>query len=417
MTTLTTAVVLALAASAAEAQPASKLDATTFVVLGEGLAAGMANFGLSQTIQAQSFPAQVAQQMQTAFPQPLVQGPGIGIVLGYPSLPVRVPTYPQTRVRIFPAQTNPNDEHPTLFVFNLAVPGMTVTDSIQRRPSLPLIQKDGQQTTLNLILGFPALILSKQVPLWTQLEYGEAMFPTLALVELGYYEALEAAVYQDPTRLPDPASFGTAYGAIVQGLRSLQAQVVVCTIPDPMDTAFFTSPEAAAHLLRVPVSTLISAYNLKTDDLLTRNALYAIGNQAIRKQPQPLAAGSVMSASLASQISGRLNALNAQINAIAGRSGAVVYDLHALFHRVRVAGIAAGGRILTADYLGGFYTLDGIYPGTTGHALLANEVLALLNSTYGGSFPVVDVNTVMSHDPVVQYRAAGSGAGVERGRN
>src|ERR1051326_2887459 len=182
MTTLTTAVVLALAASAAEAQPASKLDATTFVVLGEGLAAGMANFGLSQTIQAQSFPAQVAQQMQTAFPQPLVQGPGIGIVLGYPSLPVRVPTYPQTRVRIFPAQTNPNDEHPTLFVFNLAVPGMTVTDSIQRRPSLPLIQKDGQQTTLNMILGFPALILSKQVPLWTQLEYGEAMFPTLALV-------------------------------------------------------------------------------------------------------------------------------------------------------------------------------------------------------------------------------------------
>jgi len=297
------------------------------------------------------------------------------------------------------------------------VPGMTVTDSVQRRPSLPLIQNDAQQTTLNLILGFPALILSKPVPLWTQLEYAEEMFPTLALVELGYYEALGAAVYEDPTRLPDPASFGASYEAIVQGLRSLQAQVVVSTIPDPMDTAYFTSPAAAAHLMRVPLTTLISAYNLKVDDLLTRNALYAIGNQMIRKQPQPLPAGSVMSARLASQISGRVAALNAQINTIAGRSGAVVYDLRALFHRIRTAGIAAGGRTLTADYLGGFYSLDGFYPGTAGHALIANEVLALLNSTYGASFPAVDVNAVMSNDPVVEYRAAGSVAGAERGRN
>src|SRR5690349_1197096 len=90
MTILARAVVLALAAGAAGTQAASKLDTTTFVVLGEGLAAGMANFGLSQSVQANSFPAQVARQMQTAFPQPLIQGPGIGIVLGYPNLPVRI---------------------------------------------------------------------------------------------------------------------------------------------------------------------------------------------------------------------------------------------------------------------------------------------------------------------------------------
>lgn len=60
--------------------------------------------------------------------------------------------------------------------------------------------------------------------------------------------------------------------------------------------------------------------------------------------------------------------------------------------------------------------LDGIYPGTTGHAFIANEVLALLNSTYGTSFPAVDVTAVMRRDPVVQYRAAGSSAETQRGR-
>src|SRR5207249_10422151 len=158
-----------------------KLDVTTFVVLGEGLAAGMADFSLRDVYQDKSFPAQMARQMKTIFPQPLIQSPGIGNVPGFPSLPVRVPTTLQTTVRTpFP---------PYLFVFNLSVPGFRVADSINRRPSPPLVQdRDAVQTSTNLILGFPALILGKGKPLWTQLEYARQMNPTIALVELGYYD-------------------------------------------------------------------------------------------------------------------------------------------------------------------------------------------------------------------------------------
>ena len=46
----------------AQAQTAA-LDTTTFLVMGEGLAAGMANFGLSSVVQNQSFPARIARQM------------------------------------------------------------------------------------------------------------------------------------------------------------------------------------------------------------------------------------------------------------------------------------------------------------------------------------------------------------------
>src|SRR5436189_4283335 len=44
-----------------------RLDTTSFVVMGEGLAAGMADFGLAATVQQYSFPSQVALQMQTGF--------------------------------------------------------------------------------------------------------------------------------------------------------------------------------------------------------------------------------------------------------------------------------------------------------------------------------------------------------------
>jgi hypothetical protein len=65
-----------------------------------------------------------------------------------------------------------------------------------------------------------------------------------------------------------------------------------------------------------------------------------------------------------------------------------------------------GSRRLTADYLGGFYSLDGVHPGATGHAVIANEILELLNRTYGRSFPPIDLQAVLPADPVAQYRRA-----------
>ena len=127
----------------------------------------------------------MAQQMNTAFPQPLIQGSGIGNAPGFPAMPVRAPGPGQGAVR--------KDFPPTLFIFNLSVPGFRVEDAVGRRPGAPVIQQyDMQQTVTNLILGYPSLILHNK-PLWTQLEYAKQMNPTFALVELGYYDVLEAA--------------------------------------------------------------------------------------------------------------------------------------------------------------------------------------------------------------------------------
>jgi len=135
----------------------AKFDPTNFIVMGEGLGAGMADYSLKDVYQLKSFPAQMATQMNTHFPQALFQGTGIGNAPGFPAMPVRVPGPGQNSVR--------SDFPPQLFVFNLSVPGYRVEDALNRRPSSPIVRYDDMvQTTANLILGYPALIL-KDKPL------------------------------------------------------------------------------------------------------------------------------------------------------------------------------------------------------------------------------------------------------------
>jgi hypothetical protein len=390
----------------------ARLDTTTFVVMGEGLAAGMANYGLSSVVQSQSFPAQMAAQMHTAFPQPLIQPPGIGDVIGYPSQDVRYPTYPQGAVRMF-YQPNPaNAPAPPIFVLNLSVPSFTLADSTATRPVAPVIQTDMKQTVTNLVLGFPQLFFNPPVTVWSQFEYAKAMFPTMAMVELGYYEALSAAVDGNPAEMPDPNTFGASYQTIVKGLRDLQAQVIVTTIPNPIDTAYFNSPVAAGSILAATPSLLTSAYPITAQDYVTRNGLVTIANQFASHSVSPLPAGSVLPAATAAQITANVNALNAQIVNVAKSTGAVVYDLNAFLHGVKTSGatISVAGttgttsQTLDGNYLGGFYSLDGVYPGPTGHALIANDILAFLNKTYSKSFSPVNVSTVAAADTTIQVQ-------------
>jgi hypothetical protein len=377
---------------ALQAQQTGTLDTTTFVVIGEGLAAGMADFALRDVYQKNSFPALMAQKFGTAFPQPLIQPPGIGSVPGFAELPVAAPGPWQTSVRTpFP---------PPIFVFNLAVPGHRLTDALSLRPTPPLIQQsNAKQTITNLLLGYPAMILGTDNPLWSQVEYAVAMNPTLVLVELGYTEVLEAAVKGDSSLMPDQATFRSNYAKVLSALQPTFATVITTTIPDPFDTAYFSTAAAAADLAYIPASTIVSRYGLKDGDLLSPHALFAIGAEAAKLEPEW-----VVSAAKAAEIRNRVRGLNTEIAAASQQAGAILYDLNGLFARIRASGVNAGNLKLTGNYLGGIYSLSGSYPGWTGHALIANEILALVNQKFGTSFATVDVNNVAPTDPAVRFR-------------
>jgi len=145
----------------------TKLDTTQFVVVGEGLAAGMADFALRDVYQEKSFGAQMALQMKTLFPQPLIEGPGIGMCPDTTQLPIHLPA---------PCRAQCALPFPPYLSFLTCPSPAEAADSMTRRPSPPLLQqRDPQQTVINMILGYPALIVGKDKPLWTQVEYAVQM--------------------------------------------------------------------------------------------------------------------------------------------------------------------------------------------------------------------------------------------------
>ena len=377
-----------------------QLSTTNFVVLGEGLGAGMADFSLRDVYQAQSFPAQVALQLKTAFPQPLIEPPGLGGgAPGFPNVEVSLPNRGTSSAReIFP---------PQLFVFNLSVPALKLADSMGRRPVRPMVQKnDIQQTMINMILGYPAITLQSSVPLWSQAEYAVAMNPTLVLVELGYYDVLEAAVKGDVSLLPDAATFQTNYAKLLSTVAVSRPTIIATTVPNPIDTAYFTTLPNATRLLGAAPADLMNLYGLKSDDLITVPGMIAIGSQLTTGTPGTLPAGSIVSGAVATQVTSRVAALNTAINAAATASNALVYDLGGFFAKIKAQGVTVGTQQLTADYLGGFYSLDGYYPGTTAHSLIANEILTLLNSKFSTSYALVNVVAQSANDPALRFRPA-----------
>jgi len=329
----------------------SPFDPSRFLVLGEGLASGMTNFSLIESDQRESFGAQMARQMHVAFVQPLLQAPGLGDAPGFPRLPVRLPFDHQTTVL--------SEFPPTAPFANLSVPGLTVAESVSRRPASPLIHADdARQTAINFILGSPAAP-ERQSAARTQLECAIDRAPSLAIIALGFAEALEAATAGRPDALPDDATFRAQYTQLVSGLRATGSQVIVCTIPDPMDTAHFSTSVAAARVVKMPAALLENEYNLDRGGRATVNGLMEIGYRRMSGKPSPLPPGSVLRGAIAAEITNRIEQLNHIIRAVAAEQGAIVHDLCAFFRTLNRAGIAVGSRTLTSDFLGGFYSLNG----------------------------------------------------------
>jgi len=135
----------------------AKFDPTNFIVLGEGLGAGMADYSLKDIYQLKFLPGANGSADEHAFPPGAVSG-------NRHWQRTRISRYAGARTR--PGQDSVRaDFPPQLFVFNLSVPGFRVEDSLQRRPSAPIVRTDDMtQTATNLIPGVPGADPEGQAP-------------------------------------------------------------------------------------------------------------------------------------------------------------------------------------------------------------------------------------------------------------
>lgn len=92
-------------------------------------------------------------------------------------------------------------------------------------------------------------------------------------------------------------------------------------------------------------------------------------------------------------VTNRTNELNAVIVASAQRKGLAVFDANAYFTTVARFGVVTNGVNNTAAFVSGnLFSLDGVHPTPRGYALVANEMIKVINSTYGAKVPTVNPN-------------------------
>ncbi len=68
-----------------------------------------------------------------------------------------------------------------------------------------------------------------------------------------------------------------------------------------------------------------------------------------------------------------------------------LFDVNTFFNEVATNGFQAGSAFMTADFVtGGTFSLDGIHPSPRGNAVIANQMIALINAKYGANLPEVN---------------------------
>jgi phospholipase/lecithinase/hemolysin len=364
----------------AKAEPA---DLSRLVVVGDSLSAGHQNSCLLGSQQVKSFANLVAERAGVDLRLPLVGAPGA------PPCLFLVDPGPPPVVDQVSGDLGARFD-PTLRTFNLSIPGARVGDALDPDPD--------DKFHINFGLPFEALhglvLQGYDGPAKSQVDLAVELEPTALLVWLGANDVLWAAVGGDPAHLTREKSFRARYEDMMVRLAATGAAMVVANIPDATTIPFLTPAESVEAITGVP----IAFFGLAPGDYVTPLAWVFISAQL------PLPDNVVVDATELAEIQAAIDTFNGIIAEQAALHGAVLVDMNAVLRFIKTYGLAVGGRRLTTDFLGGIFTLDGIHPTNTGHAVIANEFIRVLNDGFDAGidpFSIGEIAQIVHDDPLV----------------
>jgi hypothetical protein len=376
---------LAVAAICLPAPAQQRADLSRLVVVGDSLAAGYLNGSLHGEQQPHGFASLIAGQKRVALPLPLIAAPGVPNVLELINpgpLPVVAPAPGVSLGRVdLSVQT-----------MNLAVPGQSVQDALTKRPNFPI------DTLTDLVLGLPGLLSGTSR---SQVEWAESLAPTTVLVWIGNNDALLPAVVGDPTFLTPLPAFETSFTEVMDRLAATGATLVVANIPDIGTIPYFIPAEKIATLAGAPLAAIGPILGITSGDFVTLDSLPL--TLAILSNPAlgPLPGSSVLTGAEMAQVRAAVDGYNAIIAKQAKAHGAALVDVHGLTDEIRDRGYVVRGQLLNSSFLGGIFSLDGIHPTFTGHAIIANEFIHALNTQFAAGIPPLSIEQVADSDPLV----------------
>jgi lysophospholipase L1-like esterase len=388
----------------APAGNAQKLNLSRLVVVGDSLAAGVENDSLEASQQIHSFASVIAQQAGTGLVLPWVPYPGAPntLELVSPVFPPQIKPVPGTL--LFPRLD------PFAVVTDLAVPLQTTADALNRVPDSKINTTDETQAATDLVLGFPCPVLFP-CPGKSQAEWAVALKPTTLIVEIGSNDILGALTSGEAsTVLSDPSAFVNTfagnYTALLTALSATKATLIVTTIPDVTEAAYFIPISEIAKDTSLSVVAIDALLGTGPSDLVTLNALPTV--EAILSDPSsgplPATCGGapcVVTAAEAAGVRAIIQEMNLAIAADAATFGAAVVDVFPLFDSLYNNGYIIGSHTLTTGFLGGIFSLDGLHPTNTGYAIMANQYIATMNAVFHTHIEPANVEQVAACDPLV----------------
>jgi hypothetical protein len=377
----------------ADKQPA---DLSRLVVVGDSLAAGYQDFSLFDGTaapvnggQQHGFANLIAAQAGVDLHLPLISYPGIPPALQIDSHGV------VTRAAGIGSRMNPGVQ-----TFNLSVPGFLLADALGRAVdplnttnpidamALSVVAEPG---TCGVTPALNGTLIVSEVNCALQLH------PTTVLVSIGNNDALQGLIFGvAPT---DSITFATEYAALLSKLSLTGAAIVVGNIPNVTDLPFLVPASAfTAQCGFSPVGAGPNDYVVPA----ILNPTATSFNICANYQPR--------SAALVTQTARAVSTFNSIIKQEAKQYGADVVDVNKLFSTIAKKGYDVNGIHLTAGFLGGIFSLDGIHPTNTGYAILANAYIDEMNKGMGTNLTPVNIGQIAAQDPLIfSTESAGSG--------
>jgi hypothetical protein len=380
------------------------------VVVGDSLSAGVQNFSLLFSQQPHGYASVIAKQAGWPLTLPLVPYPGAPNVLHLvqKSPPV---VEPVKGTLLFP-RLNPFVQ-PT----NIAVPGLTVTSALALRPDPSSTNPETQWATI--VLGFPSLFQGKAP---TEIELANSLHPKTLIEWVGNNNALVPALAGQLEILTPVDIFHTAYEQILDSLSLDGVRLITATIPDVTEIAYFVSMPALARQLALQghpglePAQLAAALGIGVNDYVRPSAQTFIIDILMGKMSGPLPAECpaplpdlgvatlpcVLTAADAQKVRDTVQAYNQVIMTQTQAHGGLVVDIHALVDQIYMNGYQIPGTniVLSTDFLGGLFSLDGIHPTATGYGVIANEFIRKMDEFYQLNIPQANILAIYLADPL-----------------
>jgi hypothetical protein len=392
-----------------------------FIAVGNSLTAGYSNGGLYLEGQLNSYPSIMAKQMAQVgggvFNQPLFvagqeNGSGYLTLTGFDKNgnPITAPVTTDLAIRGILAV--PGFGNVTLYtkytgdIENYGVPGIKLLN-ITYAP----------YGNLN---GYFERLLPGNAPTNTTdyLDFVTAKPFTFFADWLGNNDALSYATTGGAGDvLTDKTTFAQLYELSLQKLTVGGAKGVVATIPDVTSIPYFNTvtvaainaevkqlaPTAPGVFINALVSGTTYAPRLATaSDLIVLTFPTSMIGTTVSTPYGPLPYGLtpytpvdnqyVLDANEIALTRDYVQSYNNTIKSQAAARGLAVFDAYTYLNNVQLHGLEVDGISLSSAYItGGLFSLDGVHLTLRGYAIIANEFIKAINTTYNANVPLANV--------------------------